>query len=197
MLPERKLPQGPWETTRLIGGRCTGAQACQPSRTNRPRGLISPRECARKCGSKNTRHPVSVSDLAGDLRAGATPVPIPNTAVKPGSVDGTADGRLWESRPPPAIPFEARTRTPVRASCFRPIRGGGGRWRPWRPAVGGTGTAAIASRPGTPRRALAAPRMPGRPGAMPAPLARSASRRCRAAPRRRTQPPVVRAARCG
>ena len=57
------------------------------------------------------RHLVSVSDLAGDLRAGATPVPIPNTAVKPGSVDGTADGRLWESRPPPAIPFEARTRS--------------------------------------------------------------------------------------
>ena len=122
MLPERKLPQGPWETTRLIGGRCTGAQACQPSRTNRPRGLISPRECARKCGSKNTRHPVSVSDLAGDMRAGATPVPIPNTEVKPGSVDGTADDRLWESRPPPAIPFEARTRTPVRASCFPACR---------------------------------------------------------------------------
>jgi hypothetical protein len=33
---------------------------------------------------------------------GVTPVPIPNTEVKPASVDGTADDRRWESRPPPA-----------------------------------------------------------------------------------------------
>ena len=49
--------------------------------------------------------PATVLVLAGDQRAGATPVPIPNTAVKPGSVDGTSDDRRWESRPPPAIPL--------------------------------------------------------------------------------------------
>ena len=32
---------------------------------------------------------------------GATPVPIPNTAVKPISADGTASARLWDSRPAP------------------------------------------------------------------------------------------------
>ena len=34
----------------------------------------------------------------GDRSGGATPVPIPNTAVKPSSADGTAVEALWESR---------------------------------------------------------------------------------------------------
>ena len=29
---------------------------------------------------------------------GATPVPIPNTVVKPVNVDGTAPEKVWESR---------------------------------------------------------------------------------------------------
>ena len=32
---------------------------------------------------------------------GETPVPIPNTAVKPLSADGTARETVWESRTPP------------------------------------------------------------------------------------------------
>src|SRR5438552_17909246 len=40
--------------------------------------------------------------LAGDYRDRATPVPIPNTVVKPVSADGTATARSRESRPPPA-----------------------------------------------------------------------------------------------
>lgn len=35
---------------------------------------------------------------SGNLTEGATPVPIPNTAVKPFKVDGTVVARLWESR---------------------------------------------------------------------------------------------------
>ena len=36
--------------------------------------------------------------FSGNFTEGATPVPIPNTAVKPFEVDGTLVARLWESR---------------------------------------------------------------------------------------------------
>ena len=38
---------------------------------------------------------------SGGYGGGETPVPIPNTAVKPSSADGTAWGTVWESRSPP------------------------------------------------------------------------------------------------
>jgi hypothetical protein len=37
-------------------------------------------------------------NLPGDHTGGATPVPIPNTAVKPSKANGTALVREWESR---------------------------------------------------------------------------------------------------
>ena len=37
-------------------------------------------------------------DVPGGLAGGATPVPIPNTEVKPSKADGTAAARQWESR---------------------------------------------------------------------------------------------------
>ena len=36
------------------------------------------------------------------MRPGETPVPIPNTMVKPQTADGTALETVWESRWPPA-----------------------------------------------------------------------------------------------
>ena len=36
--------------------------------------------------------------LLGDSSVGVPPVPIPNTAVKPYSPDGTARASVWESR---------------------------------------------------------------------------------------------------
>jgi hypothetical protein len=60
----------------------------------------------------------SVGHIAGFIRAsscsidigvpggdagGATPVPIPNTAVKPSRADGTALVTAWESRSPPGL----------------------------------------------------------------------------------------------
>ena len=73
-----------------------------------------------------------------------TPGPIPNPEVKPFSADGTAPGRLWESRTPPDIhSVEATARWPLR--YLRPVSGrvrrevisrGRGTWqpapRPWR-----------------------------------------------------------------
>ena len=36
--------------------------------------------------------------VSGNHGGRVTPVPIPNTAVKPPDADGTASGRRWESR---------------------------------------------------------------------------------------------------
>ena len=44
--------------------------------------------------------------IPGDHAGGATPVPIPNTEVKPSRADDTAAARLWESRALPGS-FEA------------------------------------------------------------------------------------------
>jgi hypothetical protein len=42
----------------------------------------------------------------GGYAEGVTPVPIPNTEVKPLRVDGTAWVAMWESRSPPGILFK-------------------------------------------------------------------------------------------
>ena len=41
----------------------------------------------------------------GGYAEGVTPVPIPNTEVKPLWADGTARVAVWESRSPPGILF--------------------------------------------------------------------------------------------
>ena len=43
---------------------------------------------------------------------GETPVPIPNTAVKPSSADGTSLARGWESRSSPGFFFSAYSYQP-------------------------------------------------------------------------------------
>src|SRR6266567_5710667 len=43
--------------------------------------------------------------VSGGFAGGATPVPIPNTEVKPSRADGTAGETLWESRTPPGLFF--------------------------------------------------------------------------------------------
>ena len=45
-------------------------------------------------------HP-QLSTVSGGHSGGETPVPIPNTAVKPASADGTWGVAPWESRTPP------------------------------------------------------------------------------------------------
>ena len=44
----------------------------------------------------------------GGNRRGVTPVPMPNTAVKPSTADGTARETVWESRSLPGFFFNAR-----------------------------------------------------------------------------------------
>src|SRR5438270_8629697 len=52
----------------------------------------------------------------GDHTAGVTPVPIPNTAVKPRRADCTARETVWESRSSPAL-IKAQLRNQL--SLFR------------------------------------------------------------------------------
>jgi hypothetical protein len=44
----------------------------------------------------------------GGYAEGVTPVPIPNTEVKPLRADGTARAAVWESRSPPGFNRKAR-----------------------------------------------------------------------------------------
>lgn len=50
---------------------------------------------------KTARTNQDVFNVPGVLAGGATPVPIPNTEVKPSKVDDTAAARQWESRTMP------------------------------------------------------------------------------------------------
>ena len=51
----------------------------------------------------------------GGYGGGVTPVPIPNTEVKPSSADGTWQETAWESRSPPDF---SRRRPPSGAAFF-------------------------------------------------------------------------------
>ena len=44
-----------------------------------------------------------IRKIPGNHNKGDTPVPIPNTEVKPFSADGTARGAEWESRSLPGF----------------------------------------------------------------------------------------------
>ncbi len=50
----------------------------------------------------------SASKFPGGHRGRVTPVPIPNTEVKPATADGTACVGVWESRSLPGLFFNAR-----------------------------------------------------------------------------------------
>ncbi len=57
-----------------------------------------------------------VTRLSGGYVGGATPVPIPNTVVKPSRADGTARATVWESRSLPD--FFSTAPTPCRGWLF-------------------------------------------------------------------------------
>src|SRR5262249_4498552 len=57
-----------------------------------------------------TKIPVKIrSHFAGGHRSRVTPVPIPNTEVKPATADGTARETVWESRSLPALFVKAKS----------------------------------------------------------------------------------------
>ena len=81
------------------------AQQCvEPTGTNRPRAWICCDVRARYGGlgeRRPCRPDISLTTVFGGHGGGETPVPIPNTAVKPSSADGTWRETAWESRSPP------------------------------------------------------------------------------------------------
>ena len=54
----------------------------------------------------------------GGYAEGVTPVPIPNTEVKPLRADGTARVAVWESRSPPGIKHQQPRFLKKRRGCF-------------------------------------------------------------------------------
>ena len=63
-------------------------------------------------------HSHGVFEFLGDHSEGETPVPIPNTEVKPFNADGTAWETVWESRTSPRLNDKARWKQ--RAFFFQP-----------------------------------------------------------------------------
>ena len=87
-----------------------GLSSGEASRASRPgRKFSLPGSWKTSPGAENKPSSKLVRDLANDLgflvamRLGETPVPIPNTMVKPQAADGTMLGTAWESRWPPEL----------------------------------------------------------------------------------------------
>ena len=59
------------------------------------------------------------------MRLRGTPVPIPNTTVKPQTADGTALETVWESRWPPNL---KKKRKPTRDESPKRVLGSDGWW---------------------------------------------------------------------
>src|SRR5213594_1307764 len=74
------------------------------------------RNCATTSGcARESPYSTAVTDavrVPGGVAGGATPVPIPNTEVKPSWADGTALATAWESR---SLPGEIRLKGAVAA----------------------------------------------------------------------------------
>ena len=78
-----------------------------------PLGMLGPQTCAPQAtdvaeGSVPGFLVPAANKFPGGHRGGVTPVPIPNTEVKPSTADGTAGAGLWESRSLPGIFLKAR-----------------------------------------------------------------------------------------
>ena len=54
----------------------------------------------------DTPKSINFSEVPGGLAGGVTPVPIPNTEVKPSKADDTAAVRQWDSRTLPGLQKE-------------------------------------------------------------------------------------------
>jgi hypothetical protein len=62
---------------------------------------------------QSSSNPGVLAEYAGGHRIRVTPVPIPNTEVKPDTADGTAWETVWESRSLPALLPEPDVRNHV------------------------------------------------------------------------------------
>src|SRR5436305_7754666 len=91
--------------TTLIGRRCTHSNVfSRPVLIGRGLGTIMPvlaMERLRTRPHVDSHILTAKAPVSGGHGGGVTPVPIPNTEVKPASADGTWGETPWESRSPP------------------------------------------------------------------------------------------------
>ena len=134
-------------------------QCIQPTGTNRPRawrptllvlalersGAAETQPQAWPCPSYDGWSCPAECKISGGHGGGETPVPIPNTAVKPARADGTWGEAPWESRSPPGfltkppLSFGSRGFRTFWAGCdrrrdARPLRYCGPCWPPGAPS---------------------------------------------------------------
>ena len=110
--PEVEAPRGAREPTGTNG---PTLNTHQPQPVDRhPRMLVATIRIT--TNTNPSRHPSGrqqwgysrkdmVDYLVVVIAAGKRPAPIPNLEAKPASADGTAPGRVWESRTPPQHTF--------------------------------------------------------------------------------------------
>jgi hypothetical protein len=93
----------------MAARRRRGEQWSRPVSSNSMR-LPSPVEIPCPFGARSLCPHSRFSIFSGGYAGGVTPVPIPNTEVKPSRADGTAGETLWESRTLPELFLEAASR---------------------------------------------------------------------------------------
>ena len=98
--PEVEAPRGAREPTGTNGPTLTN--------TYQPHWLTDTIECSSNHYTDHNQHKpptgetrILVEPLVVVIAAGKRPASIPNLEAKPASADGTAPGRVWESRTPP------------------------------------------------------------------------------------------------
>src|SRR5579862_1083252 len=115
--PAGKPGKARGEITTLIGRRCTHSNVfSRPVLIGRGLGTCScslwnaqgQRHVAAHAGATLLGGRAARAQVSGGHGGGETPVPIPNTAVKPASADGTWGVTPWESRTPPGVLTKAR-----------------------------------------------------------------------------------------
>jgi hypothetical protein len=107
-------------------------QRIQPTGTNRPRAWELCSCSLWNAQGLRQRDPLASSavlqcaadeverTVSGGHGGGETPVPIPNTAVKPARADGTWGEAPWESRSPPGFLRHRAPRVRSGGSCRLP-----------------------------------------------------------------------------
>ena len=65
--------------------------------------ILSTINCHSRAGGNPFLDVNSIKNILGGISGGVTPVPIPNTAVKPACGDGTILERVWESSTLPGL----------------------------------------------------------------------------------------------
>ena len=108
--PEVEAPRGAREPTGTNGPTLTKTSTTHANRM----GLTDTQECSSNHYTDHNQHKpphggikrILVEPSCGGHSRGETPRPIPNLEAKPASADGTAPGRVWESRTPPQQPSQ-------------------------------------------------------------------------------------------